>query len=469
MGTRIKSENITITPENPWENDKLGREKEIRSLTKIIRNVEPPVVMSINSSWGKGKTTFIRLWENHLSAEKKGKNGIESVYFNAWETDFSEDPLVAFLGEINFKLSKIIDDDSALREKWRKTKAIGIEIAKKAAPSVISIATSGFVRFDNDAFDKAASKIAEKLSSEALEEYIRKKSEISLFKKNIEEIIQESNCGRLVVFVDELDRCRPNYSIELLERIKHLFNVDGIIFVLSVAKEQLCSSIRQIYGAEIDAAEYLRKFIDIEYQLSEPPREAFIDGLMEYFGITDFISDCHWGEESKQREIVFLRDVVLSVSNHSNASLRDINQLLGIINIAVRAAGNNGPYPYCFLGFMCLIKEWNAGVYSRICSIGIGRDERLYLSNCCKKTSGDLGLGHVIEAQFHAISHKEESSPERIREAYDAVNAGYQITSPSRSAYERSLIEGYKNYRADFLDVNFTDLIGLVDFSSHFD
>lgn len=469
MNTRVKSEIIEINPDDPWLNDKLGREKEIRSLTRIIKNVEPPVVLSINSSWGKGKTTFIRLWENHLKIEESGNAGIESVYFNAWETDFSDEPLVAFLGEINESLSRIIFGNSFLKEKWKATKCLGIEIAKKSTPTIIRVATGGILSFENKDVSDLASKIAGDVAGDTLKNYLNKKSEIKQFKENIEDIIKESSCEKLVIFVDELDRCRPNYSIELLERIKHLFNVDGIVFVLSVAKDQLCSSIKQIYGQGIDAEEYLRKFIDLEYQLIEPPRGGFIDGLMQDFGIIEFISDGVWSEERKNREIAFLRDIILSVSDNAESSLRDVSQFLGHINVAIRAAGNDGPYPYCLLGFMSLMKSMNVQIYSQICSKGFDREVRKYLSYSCKKNQEPVGLGHVIEAQFNAVFHKEQTRPDRIEEAFNAVNRDYERRNVNEYAYERTLFESYNQFKVDFKEVTFNELIGLVDFSSHFD
>ena len=70
--------------------------------------------------------------------------------------------------------------------------------------------------------------------------------------------ISESN---LVIFVDELDRCRPTFAVQLLERIKHLFDIPKIVFVLSLDKKQMEASIKAVYGAEIDAAEYSTPFL----------------------------------------------------------------------------------------------------------------------------------------------------------------------------------------------------------------
>ena len=58
----------------------------------------------------------------------------------------------------------------------------------------------------------------------------------------------EFTSKKLVFLIDELDRCRPTYAVETIEKIKHLFSVPGIIWVLVMNKEQIESSIQKVYG-----------------------------------------------------------------------------------------------------------------------------------------------------------------------------------------------------------------------------
>ena len=87
--------------------------------------------------------------------------------------------------------------------------------------------------------------------------------------------IKQKTGKPLIICVDELDRCRPTYAIEMLERIKHFFNIPGIVFMLGIDREQLCASIASVYGA-IDTENYLHRFFDIEFVLPPPDRQAFI-------------------------------------------------------------------------------------------------------------------------------------------------------------------------------------------------
>jgi len=84
-----KTHDIEIDVNDIFKNDLLGRQSEIENLTPIILNFDDPFVLALDSPWGAGKTTFVRLWQAYLKKESK-----QSIYFNAWETDYAEDPLI---------------------------------------------------------------------------------------------------------------------------------------------------------------------------------------------------------------------------------------------------------------------------------------------------------------------------------------------------------------------------------------
>ena len=94
----------------------------------------------------------------------------------------------------------------------------------------------------------------------------------------------------LIFIIDELDRCRPTFAIELLERVKHIFDIPNMIFVFGINRSELCSSLQSIYG-EIDAGVYLRRFFDMEFSLPEIDSEPFCKSLMEKYKLNDFFSE----------------------------------------------------------------------------------------------------------------------------------------------------------------------------------
>ena len=113
---------------------------------------------------------------------------------------------------------------------------------------------------------------------------------------SLDALAGSSNSSQVVIFVDDLDRCRPTYAIDLLERIKHLFNVKNAVFVLSLDKQQLGVSLEAVYGQGINSNEYLRRFIDLEYMLPKTNSEKFTLNLFQRFGFDEFFKTRKHGD-----------------------------------------------------------------------------------------------------------------------------------------------------------------------------
>lgn len=100
----------------------------------------------------------------------------------------------------------------------------------------------------------------------------------------------KADTGRPLVFIiDELDRCRPTFAIELLERVKHIFDIPDMVFVLGINRDELRSSIRSVYG-EIDADTYLRRFFDMEFLLPDIDSKAFCRILIGQYQLEQFFT-----------------------------------------------------------------------------------------------------------------------------------------------------------------------------------
>ncbi len=355
----LKLHPIDINEASPFDNDLLGRKEEIENLTLLVLNVNSPAVLSIDSQWGTGKTTFIKLWEQYLKSE-----GIASLYFNAWETDFSEDPLISFLGEMNEGLKSLIGESALSKDAWSKTKAAGKQIAKRGIPALIKIGTAGVIDADKIVEDEL-SKAMGTLAGDALDDYLKQKSSITEFHKALSDFINSSANGKpVVLFVDELDRCRPTYAIALLERIKHLFNIEGLVFVLALDKTQLGHSIGAVYGDGIDSNGYLRRFIDFEYQLKRPEIKKYIDSLMSALLLSDFFA-----LRKKYNELQYdgehLTNVFHMLASGLHLSLREIEQSLASINLAIRTAKQNEYIHPVLMAFLVVSKNKNKKAYQR--------------------------------------------------------------------------------------------------------
>jgi len=233
----VRPPKLSVSEEDPFAADKLGRVVSANRLTHLLERVKPPFVLAIDAKYGDGKTTFIQMWMVHLKAK-----GFRCLYFNAWEADFTSDPLIAFIGEMDAAISRMLgdsDSSTATRKVWKEVKEKGAYLAKRAIPVVAKIATAGILDLDNFT-EQSLADLSADIAKEQIEKYDATKNAIKDFKTRLGELIKSLNPSQtspalpLVFFVDELDRCRPPYAIELLERIKHFFGIEEIVFVLAV-------------------------------------------------------------------------------------------------------------------------------------------------------------------------------------------------------------------------------------------
>lgn len=327
---KIKHHEIEIPQENPFANCKLAREPYARVLTDIVNTYTDGFVLAINNEWGTGKTTFVKMWQQQLENE-----GFQTIYFNAWENDFDSNPLVALMSELetltNAKNKKVF---KSVVEK-------GAVLVKNIAPSLAkSLIKKYVVNIDEiavDAIENVTKASTEILESE-IKEYADKKKTIIEFRKELEKFVKQAdNTKPLIFIVDELDRCRPNYSVEVLEQIKHFFSVSGIVFVLSIDKNHLASAVKGFYGSEqIDSNEYLRRFIDLEYSIPKPSTKDFIKYLFEYYSFKDFFSS---QERMQFRELhsdsVNFTSMADFLLTKSNATLRQQERIFALTRLVL--------------------------------------------------------------------------------------------------------------------------------------
>ncbi len=355
----LKIHPLEIDPQNPFASDVLNRKPEIENLTTLVLNFNTPTVLAIDSGWGTGKTTFIKLRQYYLKAE-----GVNALYFNAWETDFSEEPLVAFLGEMNDGLKDLIGDSKKVKHAWETTKSAGKQIAKRMVPAVIKMATYGAVDADKITEDMLANAFGS-LSGDALENYLQQKDAIKQFHESFKDFLEKASQNKpLIIFVDELDRCRPDYAIALLERIKHLFNIEGLVFVLALDKKQLGYSISTIYGEGFHSNGYLRRFIDFEYQLQQPDIESYINILFARFKLEEFF-DKRKAYRDLENDKDHLLGVFQMIASGLKLSLREIEQIFAQINLSIRTAKKNQYLYPPLLVFLIITKNIKPDVCQR--------------------------------------------------------------------------------------------------------
>lgn len=354
----FKARKVLVDPASPYDNDCLSRCDDVENLSLLLRNMTSPIVISVNAPWGNGKTTFLEM----LHADLK-LNDCKSVFFSAWETDFASDPLLAFLGEVNQEINSLITGDEDKGQAWERAKKAGSHILKKGIPALVKLGTAGVIDAEKILEDEAA-KLSESLSKDLIEEYSKNKDAISEFKENLKKVLvcENGEPGSLYIFVDELDRCRPTYAIELLERIKHLLDIDGLVFILAMDKEQLSHSVKAIYGDDFESKGYLKRFIDIEYALPSSELDEFIDKLYRTFGFDQFFEK-RKSYRAFQYDYSHLKNVFKLIAKAKEYSLREMEQLIARINLVIHSTNENTYIYPALLTFLITAKDSSPEAY----------------------------------------------------------------------------------------------------------
>lgn len=358
---------IQISQENPFSNDKLNRSQSADVLTQLVSTIHEPFVLAIDSPWGTGKTTFIKMWMTHLKSKK-----FPCLYFNAWESDFTGDPLVSFIGEMREGL-----DVSSLKgevatkaqDYFSKGKSLLGTLAKKSAPLAIKLLTQGALSIEGiEGTD--IDNLAEALAKEKLERYEADKNTIQDFKAHLKDFANGLTCAGsgdyrpIIFFIDELDRCRPTYAIELLEKVKHLFNVDGIVFILAIDKVQIGHSIRSVYGSGMDVDGYLRRFIDLDYRLPEPSRSGFCESLAHRFSFIDLFK----GRRDASDDLRMFIEAFAMLSEIFQLSLRSIEHSFSQVNFVLRTTPTGQLLLAPLVAFLIAFKAKDSNAYYDLAS-----------------------------------------------------------------------------------------------------
>ena len=152
-------------------------------------------------------------------------------------------------------------------------------------------------------------------------------------------VSESSNDRPLVVLIDELDRCRPSYAIELLEVAKHLFSVDHIAFVLALNRSELAHSIKAIYGEEFGAEGYLDRFFDIDIGLPAVTRKQLIEYTIAALGIQEYFERTQ--DEAGRRELHNVISLLTAFLDSPDLNLRTIEQSLHRLGLLFASLRND--------------------------------------------------------------------------------------------------------------------------------
>lgn len=321
------SENLYST----YKDDAIGRNIDIYRFLNLLNSIDYGCSIALEGNWGSGKTFFVRQTKMLLDAcnsnikvdEMENRTGLSnslpknqefdfsglkkfvSVYYDAWMNDNDDDPILSLVYSI---LLSVKSEYLSLKPSLYERTVALIELFYDKDWKKIIENFKGTTVFD----DLAESKDFEKRVSDFLNELLEEKGD------------------RLVIFVDELDRCNPRYAVRFLERVKHYFDNDKITFVFSVNLCELKHTICKFYGQNFDGARYLDRFFDLRVLLPEPNLDKY------YNRIGFYNSKYHYDS------------VINAVIKHYHFELREISRYVQMCKIAAYEPTHGNTYSFPF-------------------------------------------------------------------------------------------------------------------------
>jgi hypothetical protein len=319
-GKTITFEDCAFNPE---------REKLAQNLTEYLKLQKDGYVLNVDGEWGSGKTFFLKAWQHKLSTDNL------TCFIDAWNIDYLNDPLITIA-------SKLLD---TLHNNPKRINPAREKLVFNRLYRVISAAS----HLSSSAISEAISPIAGKtleagtnlmdswlLSSGKSEYDLFRKSEAALseFKKTLQNHIndilsQYDKEALLYIFVDELDRCRPNYAIELLESVKHLFCLKNTVFVVATNRSEMEKSIQKVYGTGFKSDGYLSRFFDRSISIRSPSKVSFLKNSMKLKIILEKIDNV-----CIKRDAISPYDFLSSAFSEHNLELREIEKILDQLTLA---------------------------------------------------------------------------------------------------------------------------------------
>ena len=363
---------VKLYEEGFEESDVLGRQKVGQALSDFVNRIEDPLVIALHGGWGTGKSYFLKRW---VGAHAQQNETCTTVYFDAFAHDHISDPLTALIAVLGERLPH----DQA--HKFDKVKHVAFKFARPIARIGLAVATAGATEVLNPIADAAAKGLsatakdafdsywnAQTIRQNAMEEF---QTAIAALTAPADE---DGDRRSLVFVIDELDRCRPDYALEVLEVIKHFFSVDSLHFVLGVNLSALENSVRARYGSGIDAEEYLRKFIQIRLELphdlgneyqNRPAVLLYFDTLVQEMGTPDHVASP-------------LRQQIEVVMRSNAVSLRDIGKVLSLAAVADEGFLNRTNWLSAWLDVMATLlvsRVIHPSMYQKFLSCTATREE----------------------------------------------------------------------------------------------
>ena len=454
----MKKSDLQPTYENLlkcFKEDSIGRNYELFNFVRLINSVEGAFSIALNGKWGSGKTFFVKqtkmlfesfnehtqmsnditeddresikdLWSRFISRYFRDKFDPQShvcVYFDAWEHDNDSDPLASIIYTIS---------ETA-------TSAYNFEGERKyldIASNIVTLASG-----------RDYKPLLESLKSKRLTDTV--KANLSVQEEVNEYLVNllPEHGERLLVFIDELDRCNPQYAIQLLEKVKHYFSNDQITFVFSVNLEQLQYTIKQYYGNDFDSYRYLDRFFDLTIQMPKL-------NLNDYYTSSD-IDTTHT-----------VYQIANAVVKHYNLEMREISRYFATLRVATTKQLHRDSdrqdriFCFCFVLPIALgLSKYDINMYERF----INGDDSAPLVDILNRSEFLYGVERFIFNRQTEDPNNYDSADkaERLKEVYETIFSHKKDRSMGISVGGMRVDDSTTNYLLDCL--------GMLNITATFD
>lgn len=438
--------NITDSAGFTPENDIFGYAEFGERFANLITTAEEPIIAVLDGPWGSGKSFFIRQWSGLLR-----QRGVPVIQFDAFANDHLGDAFLAIAAAIQTAATDLLGPKKT-RKFLNKAKAVGKALLPVSARIGMRVGSAGLLSLDDlenageaakalvTALTKEGERAVEKTISERLRKGAQEKASFDAFRSTLSELARAAGAkasrnatAPLVFIIDELDRCRPPFALELIERAKHFFSVPGVCFVLVGHLPHLESTVRGAYGASVDSQTYLEKFYQLRVLL---PRETRRDKTRQQTYIDYLWHELRLRFAKKDMETP-VRETLHSLASAHCLSLRQVERVLTHLAIVSAAAGERNLLIPPVVAGLCVMRHTAHPLYQKARNGELTWEE-------VERFLGPVP-NHGVEDDWvrdwwRYVTEDEGMAPERKQRFQHELTFTYNIANPRRAL---SLMCGY--------------------------
>ena len=366
----MKSNELLPTNENlikAFDGDLVGRNKSLYDFVTLLNSIEYDCSIALEGYWGSGKTFFVKQTQmllnalnpftdleddererfmNYPHSVQDGSWGFSfdglrnqvPIYYDAWINDNDSDPVLSLVLSILSEFESEFDF---------KDVQFNSDAPRQLLNSLISVGSLGNIKLQIPQILKSENWLSEINHNKNIH------TEVTAF---LDSLLAERG-DRLVIFIDELDRCSPTYAVKLLERIKHYFDNDRITFVFSINTEQLQYTIKKHYGEGFNASRYLDRFFNL--RLSLPPVN-----MSRYYKSINYYASSDWSGLINEAVIKTFRFELREIARYLNTVKMAASKSINKFNRGVRLDSDGGTIAtVIFIPVLVALRIYDAKAY----------------------------------------------------------------------------------------------------------